>query len=92
MTDEEKMKEYVRLCDEAHSHLEAPMLGEVLTPICTSCIHADYHYGTLDNPECEIYGEMPAPYRNAKKYDCSQYEQIPGIGDAYLPEHMRNGK
>lgn len=92
MTQEERMKEYVRLCDEAHSNLEAPLLGEVLTPICTSCIHADYHYGTWDDPECEIYGEMPAQYRNAKKYDCPQYKQIPGIDDSYLPKHMRKGK
>lgn len=88
MMQEERIKEYVRLCDEAHSNLEAPLLGEVLTPICTSCIYADYHYGTWDEPECAIYGEMPAQYRNADKYDCPRYKQIPGIGD----KHMRKGK
>ncbi len=92
MTQEERIKEYVRLCDEAHSNLEAPLLGEIRVPICKSCIHADYHYGTLNEPECAIYGKMPDLYRNAKKYDCPRYEQIQGIDDAYLPVHMRKGK
>lgn len=92
MTQEERIKEYARLCDEAHSHLEAPLLGEVGFPICKSCQHANYHYGTWDEPECAVYGEMPIDFRNADRYDCPHYKQIPNVKDCYLPKHMRKGK
>ena len=91
MTEEERIKEYVRLCDEAHSNIEAPLLGEVLTPICKSCQKADYHYGTWDEPECKKYGDMPKDYMMAHSFDCPKYKQIPNIGDSYLPKHMRKG-
>ena len=92
MTDEERIREYAKACDNAHSHLEAPLIGRVLTPICKSCVNADYHYGTWDEPECSVFKTMPTEYRRAKKYDCPHYKQISNIGDAYLPEHMRKGK
>lgn len=92
MTDKERIREYAKACDKAHSHLEAPLLGEIRTPICKSCQNADYHYGTLDEPECKVYGEMPELYRRARNYDCPRYKQIPGIDDSYLPKHMRKGK
>ena len=91
MTQEERMKEYVRLCDEAHSNLEAPLLGEELTPLCVSCTHIDMKYGTLDEPVCEIYGEDPL-YMDCHPFDCPHYNQIQGIEDSYLPKHMRKGK
>lgn len=86
---DEIMKQYRNDCNKAKSNLEAPLLGKVLTPICKSCKNADYHYGTWDEPECLIYGEMPKKYFAADSYDCPHYNQIPNIDDAYLPEHMR---
>lgn len=92
MTQEERIKEYAKACDEAHSHLDAPLLGEIRTPICKSCQNADYHYGTLDEPECKEYGKMPKDFMTAHRYDCPNYNQILGIADCYLPKHMRKGK
>ncbi len=92
MTQEERIKEYAKACDEAHSHLDAPLLGEIRTPICKSCQNADYHYGTLDEPECKVYGKMPKDFMTAHRYDCPNYNQILGIADCYLPKHMRKGK
>lgn len=92
MTQEERIKEYAKACDEAHSHLDAPLLGEIRTPICKSCQNADYHYGTLDEPECRVYGKMPKDFMTAHRYDCPNYNQILGIADCYLPKHMRKGK
>ena len=89
---EEMMEEYRRDCDKAKSNLEAPLLGRVLTPICKSCKNADYHYGTWDDPECAVYGEMPLKYRRADDYDCPNYVQIPNVEDCYLPVHMRKNK
>lgn len=86
---EELMKKYREECDKAKSNLEAPLIGEIRTPICKSCKNADYHYGTLKKPECAIYGELPKDYKMAHDYDCPNYVQIPDIDDAYLPEHMR---
>ncbi len=91
MTDEERIKEYERLCDEAHSNLEAPMLGEILTPLCASCTHIDMKYGTWDEPVCEIFGEKPI-YLDCHHYDCPKYKQIEGVEDCHLPKHMRKGK
>lgn len=92
MTQEERIKEYAKACDEAHNHLDAPLLGEIRTPICKSCQNADYHYGTLDEPECKVYGKMPKDFMTAHRYDCPNYNQILGIADCYLPKHMRKGK
>lgn len=91
MTEKERMREYVKACDEAHSNLEAPLLGEVLTPLCVSCMHIDMKYGTLDEPVCDIFGENPI-YLDCHHFDCPRYKQIPGIDDSYLPKHMRKGK
>lgn len=90
MTDEERIKEYERLCDEAHSNLEAPLLGSVGFPICKSCLCADYTDGW--SPKCAVYGDMPTVYMNADKYDCPEYKQIPNIDDCFLPRHMRKIK
>lgn len=87
MTNEERLKEYERLCNEAHSHLEEPLLGEILTPLCVSCIHIDMKYGTWDDPVCSIFGQNPM-YLDCEHYDCPKYEQIPNIGNSYLPRHM----
>ena len=85
---EETMKRYRKSCDTVKSHLEAPMLGEVLTPLCKSCKHIDMKYGTWDEPVCDIYGENPL-YMDCHHFDCPHYDQIPNIDDAYLPKHMR---
>lgn len=88
---EEMMEEYRRDCDKAKSNLEAPLLGRVLTPICISCVHSDFHTDPW-KPKCAKYGEMPLKYRRADDYDCSNYEQIPNVEDCDLPEHMRKNK
>lgn len=89
---DEIMKQYRNDCDKAKSNLEAPLLGKVLTPICKSCENADYHYGTWEEPECTVYGDMPKKYRNADDYNCPKYKQIKGIADCYLPNHTRKEK
>ena len=88
MTEEERIKEYVRLYEEAHSNIEAPLLGEVLTPLCCSCVHIDMKYGSWDEPICDLYGENPI-YLDCEHYDCPEYKRIPNISDRYLPKHMR---
>ncbi len=85
---EELMKQYREDCKKAKSNLEAPMLGEVLTPLCASCEHIDMKYGTWDAPVCDIYGENPL-YLDCHHFDCPYYNQINDIDDCHLPEHMR---
>ena len=89
MTEKERQEKYLKRCDEAKSMIDAPVLGEIRTPICKSCKNADYHYGTLKKPECAIYGELPKDYKMAHAYDCPYYDQIPNIDDSCLPKHMR---
>lgn len=89
---EEIMERYRKECEKAKSNLDAPVLGEIKTPICKSCKNAEYYYGALKKPECLIYGEMPRDYRMAHNFDCPHYNQIPNISDSYLPEHMRKNK
>lgn len=91
MTEEERIKEYAKACDEAHSNLEAPLLGEILTPLCSGCTHIDMKYGTWDAPVCDLYGENPY-YLDCHHFDCPDYNQIPNIDDSYLPKHMRKRK
>lgn len=88
MTEKEKMKEYVRLCDEAHSHLEAPLLGTITAPICKSCIHSDFKTDPWE-PKCAVYGDMPMKYRRADSFDCSAYERIPNCPKSFLPLHIQ---
>lgn len=92
MTQEERIKEYERLCDEAHSHLEAPLLGVIDTPLCVSCIHIDMKYGTWDDPVCNFYGEPPKHYIHCGRYDCPKYQQRENCDDCYLPNHMIKNK
>lgn len=91
MTKQERMKSYLRLCDEATSNLDALMSGEVLTPLCCSCCHTDMKYGTSDSPVCDIYDKEPL-YLDCKHFDCPDYKQISDISDSYLPKHMRKNK
>ena len=88
---EELMKQYREDCKKAKSNLEAPMLGQVLTPLCASCEHIDMKYGTWDVPVCDIYGENPL-YLDCHHFDCPHYIQKPNIDDCHLPEHMRKNK
>ena len=89
MTQEERMKEYVRLCDEAHSNFEAPLAGGRITfPICKSCKYSDFHTDSW-NPKCAIYGDMPKDYMNAHKFDCPRYEIIPNCPKFFLPLHIQ---
>ena len=37
MTDEERKELYCKLCDEAHSNIEAPVMGKIFDPQCLSC-------------------------------------------------------
>ena len=85
---EELMKKYREECDKAKSNLEAPLIGEILTPLCNSCKHIDMKYGTWDEPVCDIYGENPL-YLDCHHFHCPNYDQIPNIDDSYLPKHMR---
>ena len=88
MTDEERMKEYIRLCDEAHSNLEAPLIGGVITaPICKSCENADYTDGW--SPKCAVYGEMPKKYMWADEFDCPAYKKTPNCPKSFLPLHIQ---
>ena len=91
MTDRERKELYGKECDRANSHLEAPLLGEVRTPLCVSCTHIDMKYDTWDAPVCDIYGENPL-YLDCHHFDCPQYTQKAGVKDCDLPEHMRKGK
>lgn len=88
---EELMRQYQEDCYKAKSNLEAPMIGQVLTPLCESCQHIDMKYGTWDKPVCDIYGENPL-YLDCHHFDCPQYKQKPNIDDSHLPEHMRKNK
>ncbi len=88
MTEEERIKEYVRLCDEAHSNLEAPLVGGSITaPICKSCKNSDYSDGW--NPKCKVYGKIPKEYLWADKFDCPKYEIIPNCPKSFLPLHIQ---
>ncbi|MGN0556164.1 MAG: hypothetical protein ACI4LI_09755 [Candidatus Fimenecus sp.] len=89
MTDEERMKEYIRLCDEAHSNLEAPLTGGVITaPICKSCKHSDFHTDPW-KPMCAVYGDLPLKYRRADSFDCPQYKILPNCPKSFLPLHIQ---
>lgn len=87
MTEEERIKEYARLCDEAHSHLESPLLGSVTFPICKSCEYSNYDDSW--NPKCDIYGDMPKDFMNAHKFDCPAYKKIPNCPKSFLPLHIQ---
>lgn len=65
------------LFDKAKSHLEAPLIGCVFTPICKSCKNSDYHYGTWIEPECKVYKKIPDEYRLAKTKSCPHYAHDP---------------
>lgn len=90
MFDEEIMKSYIKSCSEAHSNIEAPLLGEVICPICKSCIHASYEDSW--GPKCAVYGNMPIEYMRGDNYECPEYKQIPNVKDSFLPQHMRKNR
>ncbi len=88
MTEKERMQAYVQACNEAHSNLEAPLLGKIGFPICKSCKHSDFHTNPW-HPQCAIYGDMPLKYRRADSFDCSKYETIPNCPKSFLPLHIQ---
>lgn len=83
---EEKKKQFLKDCEKAKSHLEAPMAGTVYTPLCISCAHVNMHYGTWDPPECSEYDPIPEDYIHPHKDDCPKYERIPNCPKSYLPK------
>ncbi len=87
MTKEERIKEYAKACDEAHSNLEAPLLGSITAPICKSCKHSDY--SDAWHPQCAVYKEMPKAYLWADSFDCPKYEIIPNCPKSFLPLHIQ---
>lgn len=88
MTDEERIKEYAKACDKAHSNIEAPLLGSITAPICKSCKYSDFHTDPW-HPQCAIYGDMPLQYRRADSFDCPKYEIIPNCPKSFLPLHIQ---
>ncbi len=75
--DDKTMHEYIEACNNAKSHLEAPLLGQILTPICTACFNVDMHYGSWDEPECKIYGVIPKEYIGAQSKNCPHFIKNP---------------
>lgn len=88
MTQEERIKEYAKACDEAHSHLEAPLLGSITAPICKSCIKSDFNTDPW-HPKCAAYGDIPLKYRRADSFECEEYKIIPNCPKAFLPLHIQ---
>lgn len=74
---EEWEKEVEKSIDEHHSSLAVPMLGSIEIPLCKICKHADFHYGTWDEPECFAFpnNKMPDEYLYYDNYDCPNFER-----------------
>lgn len=85
MLSEELMKQYQEACDKSKSNIDMPLIGEVFTPLCCSCIHVDMHYGSWDEPECSKYDIISDEYMGCKSLDCPHYEQIPNCPQDKLP-------
>jgi hypothetical protein len=73
ITQEELDKMYA----EAHSNIEAPILGRMYTPLCKSCKKVNMVYGSYKAPECSVYDKLPEDYIDAVKSDCPHYEKYP---------------
>ncbi|MEF9989917.1 MAG: hypothetical protein RR716_05335 [Christensenellaceae bacterium] len=82
---EEQVALAEKLYAEAKSNIEAPLICQVLTPVCQSCTHVDMKYGTWDEPVCDVYEPIPKEFIKCRSIDCPHYEKIPGIGKGYLP-------
>jgi uncharacterized paraquat-inducible protein A len=79
MTDEERKELYCKLCDEAHSNIEAPIMGRFYTPQCKRCKHGKL-VDKPDNPfeilECTFYDwETVDKMLRGKEITCPHYEK-----------------
>lgn len=68
MTDEQKRK-YMEDCDKS-GNLDFPLVGCILSQLCTICKNYDLKPGTWDDPECKVLGKIPSDIDACKKYTC----------------------
>ncbi len=85
MTNEERMREYIKDCEKAKSNLEASLLGRVSVTICKSCKNTVPREMKLN--ACKVLGEVPREYREAEEFICPHYDRIPNCPDDYLPSY-----
>lgn len=71
MTDEQK-KKFCEECDKS-GNLDFPLVGRILIPICSICKNFNPHYGTLDSPTCNVFGEIPGNLQGCSTYKCSSF-------------------
>lgn len=83
MLSEEAMKDYLEKCDKATSNIDAPILGEIFTPICCSC--SNLVRKVMQLPGCKVFGKIPDEYLDCVSDDCRQYDRIPDCPEDMLP-------
>lgn len=88
MMDEKTSKLANELFDKAHSHLEAPLIGEIFTPLCLSCTNI-IDSSDMAFPRCKEYGDIPNDIRLAESDDCPHYKMVPNCPAHNLPKIER---
>lgn len=71
MTEEQK-KKYIEDCEKS-GNLDFPIVGQILSPICSICKNFNAHYDTLETPTCDVFGQIPLNLRKCESYDCSSF-------------------
>ena len=76
MTEEELDEKWIEDCKQHSGNLEYPLRGSVMIPFCVICKHSDFHYGTLDEPECCILQdeEYISDRMRCFEYECKGFE------------------
>ena len=69
---EEQIKKYIEDCKNC-GNLDFPLVGRILSPICSICKNFNAHYETLETPTCDVLGAIPLILRKCRSYSCSEF-------------------
>lgn len=76
MTDEERKELYCKMCDEAHSNIEAPIMGAFYDVECNSCANQQPVSEGCITMNCPYYTwEELQKYWHRNSPHCPHYEK-----------------
>lgn len=71
MTEEQKRK-YNEDCNNC-GNLDFPLVGRILSPLCSICKNFNANCDTLEAPTCDALGEIPLIIKKCRSYDCHKF-------------------